>query len=66
MDGIPLGTDKVAAVVDGLSPDRLRGVLDAIMTVTVCSRLARAATCSTRTAWPWRGRTTGDASFAIT
>ena len=34
-DGIPLGTAEVAAKVHGLSPDRLRAVIDLIMTVTV-------------------------------
>lgn len=33
--GIPLGTPGVAAVIAGLSPDRLRAVLDVLMTVTV-------------------------------
>jgi hypothetical protein len=34
-DGIPLGTDEVAEKVEALSPDRLRVVIDLLMTVTV-------------------------------
>ena len=34
-DGIPLGTTEVADAVSRLSPDRLRAVLDVLMTVTV-------------------------------
>lgn len=34
-DGIPLGTPEVAAAVEKLSPDRLRAVMDVLMTVTV-------------------------------
>ena len=34
-DGIPLGTAEVADAVSRLSPDRLRAVLDVLMTVTV-------------------------------
>jgi DNA invertase Pin-like site-specific DNA recombinase len=34
-DGIPLGTPEAAAAVARLSPDRLRAVLDVLMTVTV-------------------------------
>ncbi len=35
LDDIPLGTDRVAAAVDALSPDRYRAVLDALLMVTV-------------------------------
>jgi hypothetical protein len=35
LDGIPLGTDKVADKVKKLTPGRYRAVLDALMTVTV-------------------------------
>jgi DNA invertase Pin-like site-specific DNA recombinase len=34
-DGIPLGTPKVAAAIQALSPDRFRAVIDLLMTVTV-------------------------------
>ncbi|NDJ90577.1 recombinase family protein [Mycolicibacter kumamotonensis] len=34
-DGIPLGTTEVAAAVEKLSPDRLRAIMDVLMTVTV-------------------------------
>jgi DNA invertase Pin-like site-specific DNA recombinase len=34
-DGIPLGTDAVAAKVRKLSPDRVRAVIDVLMTVTI-------------------------------
>ncbi|UUO01699.1 recombinase family protein [Mycolicibacterium novocastrense] len=34
-DGLPLGTDEVATAVDELSPDRLRAVLDVLLTATV-------------------------------
>ena len=34
-DGLPLGTPEVADAVSRLSPDRLRAVLDVLMTVTV-------------------------------
>jgi DNA invertase Pin-like site-specific DNA recombinase len=35
LDDIPLGTDEVAEKVHKLSPERLRGVINALMTVTV-------------------------------
>lgn len=35
LDGIPLGTPKVAAAIARLSPDRFRAVIDLVMTVTV-------------------------------
>jgi hypothetical protein len=34
-EGLPLGTDKVGENVEKLSPDRLRAVIDVLMTVTV-------------------------------
>jgi hypothetical protein len=34
-DDIPLGTPKVAAAIQRLSPDRFRAVVDLLMTVTV-------------------------------
>ena len=34
-DGLPLGQPEVADAVARLSPDRLRAVLDVLMTVTV-------------------------------
>jgi hypothetical protein len=35
LDDIPLGTDKVAAKIEALSPDRLRAVFDVLATITV-------------------------------
>lgn len=35
LDDIPLGTDRVAAKVEALSPDRLRAVFDVLATITV-------------------------------
>ena len=35
LDGIPLGTAEVGEKVQALSPDRLRAVLNALMTITV-------------------------------
>ena len=34
-DGLPLGEPEVAKAVSRLTPDRLRAVLDVLMTVTV-------------------------------